>query len=240
MTRDRHPGAERLAVALDVPDREAAAALARTVAPYAAVLKIGLELFVAEGPGIVADVAAHGAAPFLDLKLHDIPRTVAAATRRAAALGVRYLTLHALGGPAMIRAAREAVDAGGAVGRPELLAVTVLTSHGREDLEAIGLPGRPADHVLRLARMALDAGADGIVCSPLECCVLREALGDGPTIVTPGVRPLGGERGDQRRVATPAEAVAAGSSLLVVGRPIVAAPDPAAAARAICEEIAAS
>lgn len=227
---------DHLAVALDVPGLDAAADLARRLGPRAGAFKVGLELFAAFGPAAAETVRAHGAGLFLDLKLHDIPRTVAAAVRNTAALGARYLTLHALGGPAMIAAAREAAEEINR-DRPQLLAVTVLTSHSAEELKRVGLSGTPAEEVLRLARMAVLAGADGLVCSPQEVAALRDVLGPGPVLVTPGVRPRGDDPGDQARVATPGEAIAAGADLLVIGRPIVKAADPAAAADRILAEI---
>ncbi len=230
------PAAARLAVALDVPDLERLRALATTLGNRVGTFKIGLEAFVAHGAAAVDAARSAGADIFLDLKLHDIPRTVAAAVRSAGRIGVDLLTLHALGGPAMIAAAREAADSLGP-GRPRLLAVTVLTSHGRDDLAAIGLAGPPEEAVLRLARLAIEAGADGLVASAREAPALRAALGPDPLLVTPGIRPAGAARGDQVRVTTPADAIRGGSSLLVVGRPIVGAENPAAAADMILAEI---
>ncbi|MFN7966410.1 MAG: orotidine-5'-phosphate decarboxylase [Acidobacteriota bacterium] len=228
---------ERLAVALDVPDLTAARALAQALQGRAGVFKVGLELFVSDGPAAVEAAAAFGAAIFLDLKLHDIPRTVGAAVRSAGSLGAKYLTLHALGGPAMIAAARDAAETAQG-GRAKLLAVTVLTSHDEAELRRIGLGRTPHEEVLRLAEMSIAAGADGLVCSPQEIVALRQRLGPQVLIVTPGVRPRGSDKGDQARVATPGEAIRDGASLLVVGRPIVAATDPGAAADAILQEIA--
>lgn len=227
----------RLAVALDVPELGAVEPLLHALRGRAGVVKVGLELFVKAGPEAVALARRAGFDVFLDLKLHDIPRTVEAAVASAATLGVSLLTLHATGGPAMIRAAREGAERAGA-SRPRLLAVTVLTSHDAAELTAIGLAPDPAAEVERLARMAIDAGADGLVASAQEARRLRALLGPGALIVTPGIRPSGAEHGDQKRVATPKSAIADGASLLVVGRPIVAAPDPAAAADAILDEIA--
>jgi orotidine-5'-phosphate decarboxylase len=237
MTSELERAAERLAVALDVPDLDAAARLAQALSGRAGTFKVGLELFAQFGPRAVETANRHGAAVFLDLKLHDIPRTVAAAVSSAGALGARYLTLHALGGPAMISAAREAADRLGAT-QPRLLAVTILTSHSDQELELIGLSGGARQHVLRLAQLSLAAGADGVVCSPQEIASLRQALGAEALIVTPGVRPVGADKGDQVRVATPAEAIRDGASLLVIGRPIVAAPDPRIATEQILAEIA--
>jgi orotidine-5'-phosphate decarboxylase len=195
------------------------------------VLKVGLELFTAAGPSIVCALARHRPI-FLDLKLHDIPNTVAGAVRSLLPLKPAMMTLHAAGGAAMIAAARAEAEKAGA-DRPMLLAVTVLTSIDAETLASTGVAASPADQVLRLARLALAAGADGLVCSPQEAGVLRAALGPAPVLVVPGVRPAGSVLGDQARTATPAEAVAAGADWIVVGRPITGAPDPAAAAAAI-------
>lgn len=231
--------AERLAVALDVPALEPAVQLAAQLAGKVGVFKIGLELFTAYGPAAVQAAASFGAGIFLDLKVHDIPRTAAAAVAAAGRLGARYVTLHALGGPAMIAAAREESERLGAH-RPKLLAVTILTSHGQDEVWSIGLAGSPQENVLRLARMAVDAGADGIVASAQEAAPLRRALGGWVTIVTPGIRPAGAAAGDQVRTATPADAIRDGADLIVVGRPIVASHDPAGAADAILDEIRAA
>jgi len=221
----------RICAALDVPDPAAAEKLAAKLAGHVGLFKVGLELFVAHGRAAVEAVRKSGLPIFLDLKLHDIPQTVESAARGVAALGVDYLTVHASGGAEMIRAARKALP------RTKLLAVTALTSLGPEDLDAIGLA---RDAVLRLARLAMGAGADGVVCSPQEVAILRATLGDRPLLVVPGIRPAGASAGDQRRTGTPAEAVRAGASILVIGRPLRDAPDPAAAADAIAREIAAA
>jgi orotidine-5'-phosphate decarboxylase len=221
----------RLIVALDTPELARAEALAGRVAPPAGLVKLGLELFCAAGPPALARLAAH-APVFLDLKLHDIPNTVAGAVGSLAPLGAAMLTLHAGGGPAMITAARKAAEAAGAA-RPILLAVTVLTSMDAEQLGAVGVAGGPAQQVLRLARMAMAAGADGLVCSPREVSLIRDALGEAPMLVVPGIRPVGSAAGDQARIATPEDAVAAGADWIVVGRPITEAASPAAAAAAI-------
>ena len=221
---------ERLIVALDLPDAGLALSLGQAVAPHAGLVKLGLELFCAQGPAMLARLAAHRPV-FLDLKLHDIPNTVAGAVRSLAPLGAAMLTLHAGGGPAMIAAAREAAE--GLPERPILLAVTVLTSMDAEALGATGVAGGPAQQVLRLARMAMAAGADGLVCSPREVSLLRDALGGEPMLVVPGIRPAGSATGDQARVATPLQAVADGADWIVVGRPITGAADPAVAARDI-------
>ena len=229
--------AERLIVALDVPDLVTVdVALARLlgVTPF---FKVGLELFTAVGPPAVERVVACGGRVFLDLKVHDIPATARGALRSAARLGASLVTVHALGGPAMIGAAREAAEAGGPRA-PKVLAVTVLTSHAEEDLAVLGLAGPISTAVLRLGRMAVAAGAHGLVCSPLEARALRAALGPDVLLVVPGVRPAGAAADDQRRTLTPAEAIAAGADHVVVGRPILGAADPGAAARAILAEMA--
>lgn len=225
-----------LAFALDVPTLEAALPLAEAVGPEVGVLKVGLELFVAEGPAVVRRVreAAPGARLFLDLKLHDIPETVARAVDAATALGVDLLTVHASGGAAMLERAAERARAGGTT----LLAVTALTSLDASDLEAIGVSRPPGEQVLVLGRLALGAGAHGLVCAAPELASLRRELGPGPVLVTPGVRPAEVAAGDQKRVTTPAAALLAGSSLLVVGRPIRDAARPAEAARNIVTELA--
>ena len=231
---------DRLVVALDVPDLGGARALATALAGKVGVFKVGLEQFVAHGPAAVEAARAGGAAIFLDLKIHDIPRTAAAAVRSAGTLGVRFTTLHALGGREMVAAAREAAEACGA-DRPQLLAVTVLTSHDAASLAALGLASDdPETNALRLARLALEAGADGLVASALEAPRLRRELGDGFWLVTPGIRLPGEAHGDQARVATPAEAVRGGASHVVVGRPIVKAGDPRAAAERVVADLAAA
>ena len=197
-------------------------------------LKLGLEFVLAQGPGGVGAVAK--SPMFLDLKLHDIPNTVAGAVKAVLPLRPRMLTLHAAGGAAMIEAARRAADTAESV--PILLAVTVLTSLDSNTLHATGVAGGPRQQVLRLARLALSAGADGLVCSAHEVSMLRDALGAGPVLVVPGIRPLGSAAGDQARTMTPREAVEAGADWIVVGRPITGSADPAAAAAAISAEIA--
>ncbi len=224
---------ERLALALDVPDLASAMPWIERMGAEVGVLKVGLELFTAEGPAAVRAVQAAGARCFLDLKLHDIPATIARSVAAARRLGVDYLTVHASNGRAGLEAAAEA--AGDDL---TLLAVTVLTSFSGEDLDAIGLEGPPARAVTRLARLAVDAGIKGLVCSPEECAALRTELGPAPVLVVPGIRPEGTSRDDQRRAATPARAIADGADLLVVGRPIRSASDPVAAARGIVAEIA--
>ena len=226
---------DRLIVAIDTPTLPRAEALAGPIAAEAGLLKLGLELFCAAGPSSVASL--RGLAPvFLDVKLHDIPNTVAGAIGTLAPLGASMITIHAAGGPAMIAAARKAAEAAGAA-RPLLLAVTVLTSIDADTLRAIGVETDPAEQVVRLARMAFEAGADGLVCSPREVAPIRDALGDAPALVVPGIRPPGAALGDQSRVATPEEAVRDGADWIVVGRPVTGAADPAAAARAITESL---
>ncbi len=224
--------ADRLCAALDFPAWDRAEPFARAIAPAVGMLKVGLELFVAEGPSVVRAAAALGRPVFLDLKLHDIPNTVEGAARSAAATGASLLTVHAAGGAEMIAAA-----ARGAGGRLRVLAVTVLTSLDAGALAAIGLEGPPEAAVVRLARLAVAAGAGGLVCSPHEVAQVRAAVGPGPLLVVPGVRPPGAARGDQARVATPAEAVRAGADVIVLGRPLRDAPDPVAAARGIAASL---
>jgi orotidine-5'-phosphate decarboxylase len=229
-------GAARIIPALDTGDLSRAQALAAALAGRCGVLKVGLELFCAAGAPAVEAIARH-APVFLDLKLHDIPNTVAGALRSLLPLRPAMVTLHAGGGPAMIAAARAQAEAAGDA-RPLLLAVTVLTSMDAAALAATGVADTPAQQVLRLARMAVAAGADGLVCAPPEAALLRAELGPGPALVVPGVRPPGSDAGDQARIATPAEAVAAGADWIVVGRPITGAPDPAGAAAAIAAGLA--
>lgn len=217
-----------IAVALDTADREEAARWAASVTPYVSTLKVGLQLFCRHGPDVVDAVrGASRSDLFLDLKLHDIPATVAGAARSVARLRPRYLTVHASGGAAMVRAAVEAV--------PDTLvaAVTVLTSLDAPGLDTVGLAGPPNDAVRRLATLAVGAGARALVCSPHEVALLREEVGKDVVLITPGVRPAGADAQDQARVATPGRALAEGADLLVVGRPITAAADPGAAAARI-------
>jgi orotidine-5'-phosphate decarboxylase len=226
---------ERLAFALDYPTLAEAEAGAARVADVVGVLKVGLELFVAEGPAAVRFGTKLGNRVFLDLKLHDIPETVERAVATASQLGASYLTLHAAGGPRMLEAAARRAEREGT--GLKLLAVTVLTSLDASDLQATGVSASPTDHVLRLGKLARGAGIHGLVCSTAEVGALRSALGPEAILVTPGIRPAGAAVGDQKRVGTPASALKDGSSLLVVGRPIRDAADPAAAARAILAEM---
>lgn len=226
----------RVIVALDHSTADEALALITALgdAPYA--VKVGKELFTREGPAIVRTLVARGTPVFLDLKYHDIPNTVAAACRAAAELGVWMVNVHASGGPAMLRAAREAIADG--AHRPLLIAVTVLTSLDAAELAAIGIKDSPEQQVLRLTRLARDCGLDGVVCSPQEIAAVKRECGGGFLTVTPGIRPAEVSLDDQQRVATPASAVGAGGDYLVVGRPITRARDPRAALSAILDEIA--
>ena len=226
---------DRLIVALDVASAAEAQKLVATIGNNAAIYKIGKQLFTSEGPGLVRDLVNSGRKVFLDLKYHDIPNTVASAVRAAAELRVHMLTVHASGGSQMLRAAAEAAAASSA--RPLVLAVTVLTSMADEDLAEVGIGGKAQEQVVRLAKLAQNAAVGGLVASPSELKALRKAIGQEMKIVTPGVRPAGSDKGDQARVATPAEAIANGADYIVVGRPIIAAADPAAAAKAILAEI---
>ena len=217
-----------IAVALDAPDLETAARWATLVTPHVSTVKVGLELYLRYGPDVVASVrGASGVQVFLDLKLHDIPATVAGAARAVARLKPAYLTVHAAGGSAMIRAAVEAAPA------TKIAAVTVLTSLGDGDLARLGVAGPAPDAVRRLSALAVEAGAHALVCSPMEAAAVRAEVGPDVTLITPGVRPHGAATQDQMRVATPEQALASGADLLVIGRPITAAPDPGAAAAAI-------
>jgi orotidine-5'-phosphate decarboxylase len=227
---------QRLIVGLDVPSREAALALVERLEGQCLWLKVGLELFVAAGPRIVEELAGRGHSIFLDLKFHDIPNTVAGAVRSAATLGAAMINVHAGGGPTMLRAARAALE--GIANPPQLLAVTVLTSMDQEQVSAVGLERAPAAQVELLARMSLEAGVGGFVCSPKEVATLRALAGPEALLVVPGIRPAGSDTGDQKRIATPAETIRAGASHLVVGRPITQAAKPAEAAEAVLREIA--
>lgn len=235
ITRPQHPR-DRIIAALDFPDLSQAEAMAQRLAGEVGLLKVGLELFSTGGRAAFAGVNAQTPV-FLDLKLHDIPNTVGSAVAALLAYSPAMLTIHAAGGPAMVAAAREAAERAGAA-RPMILAVTVLTSIDEVALGATGVAGGMTVQVLRLARLALSAGADGVVCSPLEVAPLRQALGGEPFLVVPGVRPAGSASGDQSRTATPREAVAAGADWIVLGRPITRAANPVAAAQAVAAELA--
>lgn len=226
---------QNLIVALDVSSAAAAQNIVTAVGVSALTFKVGMQLYTAEGPSVVRDLVASGRRVFLDLKYHDIPNTVAAAVREAAGLGVSMLTIHASGGGKMIHAAVDAARAA----NPALmiLGVTVLTSMDEMDLDKVGVRGHMSEQVLRLAGLALTSGCHGVVASAMEAAELREELGKHFLIVTPGVRPAGRDHGDQSRVVTPAQAIAAGATYIVVGRPITGAENPGAEARAILDQM---
>lgn len=226
---------DRLIVSLDVPSAAEAQRIVAVLGESVSTYKVGKQLFTAAGPALVRDLVGSGRKVFLDLKFHDIPNTVAAAVRAASELGVSMLTVHASGGSKMLSAAAEAALS--AEQPPLVLAVTVLTSLGDADLKEIGVADGAKEQVLRLASLAQKAGCGGVVASAQEAKAIRQAMGASFTIVTQGVRPAGASKDDQVRVATPAEAIAAGADYIGVGRPITRAKDPAAAARAILEEI---
>lgn len=228
----------KVIVALDFPDARPALDLAQRLDPGACRLKVGSELFTAAGPALVENLAGRGFGLFLDLKYNDIPNTVAAACRAAARLGVWMLNIHAACGRAVLNAAREAIPSGPAA--PKLIAVTLLTSMADSDLADIGMAGPPVEAVLRLARLAHACALDGVVCSAQEVGALRAACGDAFCLVTPGIRPSDAAADDQSRIATPAAAIAAGSSYLVIGRPITRASDPLQALERINREVAAA
>ena len=225
-------------VALDYAQAPPALALARRLDPARCRLKVGKQLFTREGPAIIDQLREQGFEVFLDLKFHDIPNTVAGACRAAADLGVWMINVHASGGRKMMLAARESMDA--AATPPLLIAVTVLTSLDAADLRETGVRGQPAEQVTRLAKLTHECGLDGVVCSPKELETLAGAVPDTFLRVTPGVRPVGKDDGDQKRVATPAQALADGAHYLVIGRPITQAADPAAALAAIEVELSAA
>ncbi|MDP2031211.1 MAG: orotidine-5'-phosphate decarboxylase [Thiobacillus sp.] len=220
----------KIIVALDFADAASALVLVERLDPALCRLKVGKELFTAAGPEFVRVLVARGYDVFLDLKFHDIPNTVAAACRAAAGLGVWMLNVHASGGSRMMTAAREAL---GNQSRPLLIAVTVLTSMSAEDLSEVGVSDAPAEQVLRLARLTQKCKLDGVVCSAQEASMLRADLGAAFRLVTPGIRPAGIDAGDQRRVMTPVQALSAGATDLVIGRPITAAVDPLVALQQI-------
>jgi orotidine-5'-phosphate decarboxylase len=232
----------RILVALDVSTQVEALDLAQSLRGEVGGFKIGKQLFTAAGPDVVRALTSNGDRVFLDLKFHDIPNTVAGAVRSACGLGVWMVNVHASGGRAMMEAARRAADDSAAAGgaKPLVIAVTVLTSLSGADLTSVGVPASPLDQALRLAELARTAGLDGVVASPQETAAIRAACGPDFVIVTPGIRGGGAPSSpdDQQRTLTPAQAIAAGSSYLVVGRPITAAADPRVAARKISEEIA--
>jgi orotidine-5'-phosphate decarboxylase len=230
---ENDPGS-RIALALDVPDLDATKRLIAETAEFVGVFKVGLELFTSVGPAAVEAVHAAGAQCFLDLKLHDIPATMSRSVARAAGMGVAYLTIHGMAGTESLRGAAQSA------GETQLLAVTVLTSLDAAALREIGIEGDPRAAATRLSKLAWDAGVRGFVTSAHECASLRDALGPDAFLVTPGIRPVGSDAGDQKRVMTPSKAIAAGADLLVVGRPIRDASDPAAAASDIASEVAAA
>lgn len=227
----------RIIVALDFPDPGQALRFVDGVQPEQCRLKVGKELFTRAGPGFVEQLVGRGFGVFLDLKFHDIPNTVAGACRAAADLGVWMINVHALGGPRMMHAAREAIDQSGH--GPLLIGVTILTSHDQKELQAIGLPGTAEENVQRLARLARESGLDGVVCSPLEAGGLRRNIGADFKLVTPGIRPAQTARDDQKRIMTPADAILGGSDYLVIGRPVTQASDPVGVLMTINSEIAA-
>ena len=234
------PPGQRVFTAIDVPSAEEALKLADSLGPDARYVKVGMQLFTAAGPDIVRALVDRGLEVFLDLKYHDIPNTVAGAVRSAAKLGVSFLTLHAGGGSKMLAAAADAAREAAAAGdhRPALLAVTVLTSLSLEELDEVAPGGGGLEQrIPRLARVAWDAGCDGIVCSPADLPALRSDLGHDILAVTPGVRPAGAATDDQQRFTTPAQALASGADFLVVGRPITRASNPAEALAAIAKEL---
>jgi len=242
MTATTEDPRQRLILALDVDDRTQARDMVRRTVASVGIYKVGLQLFVAEGPDLVRELVAEGARVFLDLKLHDIPHQVRGAARSAAYLGADMLTVHTSGGaPMMVEAlagAREGAHEASRDISPLVIGVTVLTSMDRDTLMSVGVAeGEVADQVTRLAGLAADAGLDGVVASPLEAASLRGLLGPEACIVTPGIRPAGSAIGDQSRVATPASALRAGASHLVIGRPITQAPDAVAAFEDIVAEM---
>ena len=230
--------AERLIAAIDVSTIDDARALCERLSGHVGLAKVGLELFVSEGPAAVRVPQERGLPVFLDLKLHDIPNTVEQSARAAARLGVKMLTVHASGGSAMVSAAKQGLSASSSGPAPLLLAVTVLTSLTQGDLAAQSIPGSVEEQVVRLARLAIDAGADGLVCSPHEAAAIRRALGPAPVLVVPGIRPAGSATHDQARAATPKAALDAGADYLVVGRPLREGPSVPEAVRRILDGIA--
>ena len=227
----------RIIVALDFSSEKQVLEFTSQLEPSMCKLKVGKELFTLAGPDLVRQLVDNGFDVFLDLKFHDIPNTVARACKVATDLGVWMLNVHALGGRHMLIAAREALETSS--NRPLLIAVTILTSMGQEDLQEIGLNGTPEDNVLRLANLTKEAGLDGVVCSSREVTNLRQTQGEAFTLVTPGIRPAGSEAGDQIRIMTPVDAIQAGSNYLVIGRPITLSADPIKTLHTINTELAA-
>ena len=224
-------------VALDIPSSDLIKPTVQQLPPDISFFKVGLELFIAEGADSLSWLQKNQKNIFLDLKLHDIPKTVSNAVKSAGKYSVKLLTVHACGGSAMLRAAADAAAEFGE-NRPQVVAVTTLTSLSQDDLTDIGVSRQLKDNTLRLAELALKSGVDGLVCSPLETAAFRKEFGPEPIIITPGVRPAGSDVGDQKRVMTPGEASKAGANYLVIGRPILKADDPSAAAQGILKEIA--
>lgn len=244
MMNDRDAIARRIMIALDVAEADAARTLLRRLEGIPCWMKVGMELFYAEGPAFVRELRRSGYAVFLDLKLHDIPNTVRGAARSITRLGVDMFNVHAAGGRAMMEAAREGVEQGmdgrGGEPKPLLIGVTQLTSTDRRMLnDEIGIPGTVEEAVLRYAKLAKEAGLAGVVASALEVVAIKERCGDGFVTVTPGIRPAGAAIGDQSRVMTPKEAFAQGTDFIVVGRPVTAAPDPRQALERIIESVTA-
>ena len=236
--RGRMKAEDRIIIALDVDSPDEGLGLVRRLRGRVGLFKVGSQLFTAAGPPVVAGILQMGERVFLDLKFHDIPNTAAKAARAARAMGVSMITVHAGGGSAMLKAVMETLQSPPTEPkRPLVLAVTVLTSLTSSDLERLGISGSPADQVLRLAGLAIESGVDGLVASPAEVARLRRNFGPDPLLVTPGIRPAGAALDDQARAATPREAVRAGSDLLVIGRPVTAAPDPLLSLNRIIETI---
>ena len=235
------PGKDRQIIALDVSDSRKAIELADMLAPYAGMFKVGMELFYSQGAGIISEIKKRKGKVFLDLKLHDIPNTIYRAARALAGLGADIINVHAAGGKEMMRQAMAGVKEGAAASgaRPPLvIAVTVLTSIDQEVFNnQLGVPGPIIDSVLSWAVQAKEAGLDGVVASPLEVAAIREACGKNFVVVTPGIRPSGSDAGDQKRIMTPGQAINAGATYIVVGRPVTAADDPVSAAMKIAAEI---
>ncbi len=226
---------KRLIIALDFPSGEQALAFVRNVSPESCRLKVGFQLYVAEGPDLVRKLVDQGFDVFLDLKFHDIPNTVSSACLAASQLGVWMMNVHALGGKKMLT---EAVETLQSVTKPPLLiAVTILTSMDKPQLSGIGMPGDPKEQVVKLAKLAKESGLDGVVCSAQEASALKKSAGDKFQLVTPGIRPKESEKGDQSRIMTPADAIKNGATYLVVGRPIIQAEAPADVIASINQEI---
>ncbi|HWP43284.1 MAG TPA: orotidine-5'-phosphate decarboxylase [Blastocatellia bacterium] len=241
MKKDNTTGIkDRLVVALDVPDRDSALRLIESLSGLVGMYKVGLQLYTAEGPQIVREIVASGERVFLDLKFHDIPNTVTAAARAAARLGVSILDVHSLGGFEMMHAATLGFSETDIIWitRPAVLAVTILTSMEQRSLDEVGISTSLEDEVVRLAKLAYDSGLDGVVASPHEISLIRERVAAEPFIIlTPGIRPSWSETGDQKRVATPAEAIRDGADFIVIGRAITNHKDPRSAAERVLEEI---